>query len=95
MTADMSEEAHPTPNGHPTVEQWPHSDATSSSLTSSTMREEENAKREGNLKERAKKANRFWQDTWAPEVLSCVVALSALIGMALILSLRQGTLFDK
>jgi hypothetical protein len=54
------------------------------------MRKERDSKQEKRIKQHTKKAKRFWKDTWAPEVLSCVIALSALLGMAITLKIRQG-----
>jgi hypothetical protein len=86
----MIEEAQPLSNRNPVVEHSRQPDATDTSPASSLMCEDENPKRGKNLKEHAKEANRFWQDTWVSEVLSCIVALSALIGMAVMLKIRQG-----
>jgi hypothetical protein len=87
---EMREEAQPRSNKHSVPEHSRRSGATDVGPTSSLMQEDEDPKRETRFKDHAKKANRLWQDTWAPEVLSCLVALSALVGMATILKLRQG-----
>jgi hypothetical protein len=58
------------------------------------MKNKQAPKRGKSFRQNATKANRLWQDTWAPEVLNCIVAFSALIGMAIMLKLRQGTQSD-
>jgi hypothetical protein len=86
----MREEAEPLSDTHTSMERSRPVDTTVMTPKSSLMHWEKGRKRDHKLEQHARSLNRFWQDTWAPEVLSCIVALSALIGMAITLKMRQG-----
>jgi hypothetical protein len=91
----MGEEVPPISSRYIAVEQSLPTNVADVSPVSGLMHGEKSSKREKDLEHHARRANRFWQDTWAPEVLSCIVALSALVGMAVTLKLRQGIQPDK
>jgi hypothetical protein len=82
------EDTEPVANKYSALEQLRPTENMEASPDSSLMRREKKSKQEKRIKQHAKKANRFWKDTWAPEVLSCVIALSALLGMAITLKIR-------
>jgi hypothetical protein len=77
-------------NKYSAVEQSRPTDTTEGSPDSSLMRREKKSKQERRIKQHAIEANRFWKDTWAPEVFSCMIAMCALLGMAITLKIRQG-----